>query len=42
MLSKDGLDMDGLVSRLRAISGIYEQAARNAASVNFADDIGER
>jgi predicted MarR family transcription regulator len=31
MLSKDGLDMDGLVGRLRAISGIYEQAARNAA-----------
>ena len=42
MLSEDGLDMDGLVSRLRAISGIYEQAARNAASVSFASDIAKR
>jgi predicted MarR family transcription regulator len=42
MLSEDGLDMDGLVGRLRAISGIYEQAARNAASVHFADDIEGR
>ena len=42
MLSKNGLDMEGLASLLRAISGIYEQAARNAASLNVGEDIGDR
>ena len=39
MLSANGLDLDRLASVLRTISGIYEQAARNASSLNVSEEI---
>ena len=39
MLSANDLDLDRLASVLRTISGIYEQAARNASSLNVGEEI---
>jgi predicted MarR family transcription regulator len=39
MLSANDLDLDRLASVLRTISGIYEQAARNASSLNVREEI---
>jgi predicted MarR family transcription regulator len=38
MLSANDLDLDRLASVLRTISGIYEQAARNASSLSADDE----
>jgi len=38
MLSANDLDLDRLTSVLRTISGIYEQAARNASSLSAGDE----
>jgi predicted MarR family transcription regulator len=39
MLSPNDLDLDRLARVLRTISGIYEQAARNATSLNVSEEI---